>query len=184
MSIYEKLLKARIELHSTKLKKTGKNAFSGYDYFELEDIMPKILELMDKYKFIGIVSYTNELATLTLLDCEKPEDKIIFTSPMSTANLKGCHDVQNLGAVETYERRYLYITAFEIIENDILDRTHNKNETEWKVKSASTTMKSGKYAGKTIEEIYAIDKDYIKWLYEKADKPEIKTEIERLRNAG
>ena len=40
---------------------------------------------------------------------------------MSTAELKGCHAIQNLGAVQTYLRRYLWVTAMEIVENDALD---------------------------------------------------------------
>jgi hypothetical protein len=42
---------------------------------------------------------------------------------MSSAALKGCHDVQNLGAVQTYLRRYLWTNAFEIVEHDALDAT-------------------------------------------------------------
>jgi regulator of sigma D len=56
------------------------------------------------------------------------EGEIVFTSPMSTASLKGCHEVQNLGAVETYIKRYLYQNAFEIVEADALNGTHNPNE--------------------------------------------------------
>jgi hypothetical protein len=48
---------------------------------------------------------------------------IMFTSPMSSAALKGCHDVQNLGAVISYLRRYLWVNAFEIVEHDALDAT-------------------------------------------------------------
>jgi hypothetical protein len=40
---------------------------------------------------------------------------------MADANLKGCHPIQNLGAVETYTRRYLWVTAMEIVEHDALD---------------------------------------------------------------
>ena len=40
---------------------------------------------------------------------------------MSEANLKGCHPVQNLGAVETYIRRYLWVAALEIVEHDAVD---------------------------------------------------------------
>jgi hypothetical protein len=40
---------------------------------------------------------------------------------MSEANLKGCHPVQNLGAVQTYLRRYLYMAALEIVEQEIFD---------------------------------------------------------------
>jgi hypothetical protein len=40
---------------------------------------------------------------------------------MGSAALKGCHEVQNVGAVETYQRRYLWVTAMEIVEHDVLD---------------------------------------------------------------
>jgi hypothetical protein len=68
------------------------------------------------------------MATLDFIDIEKPEDKITFTSPMSTAALKGCHAVQNVGATETYLKRYLYQNCFEIVEADALDATMNPNE--------------------------------------------------------
>jgi hypothetical protein len=40
---------------------------------------------------------------------------------MAEANLKGAHPIQNLGAVESYQRRYLWMTAMEIVEHDIID---------------------------------------------------------------
>ena len=40
---------------------------------------------------------------------------------MADANLKGTHPIQNLGAVETYQRRYLYMAALEIVEHDAID---------------------------------------------------------------
>jgi hypothetical protein len=46
---------------------------------------------------------------------------IEFKCPMSSAALKGCHEVQNLGAVQTYLRRYLWTNAFEIVEHDAID---------------------------------------------------------------
>ena len=47
---------------------------------------------------------------------------------MSTAQLKDCHEVQNVGAVNTYSKRYLYQNAFEIVEADVLDSTMNPND--------------------------------------------------------
>lgn len=121
MNIYEKLQEARVELQGMNLKKSGKNSFAQYDYFELADFMPHINRIMLDKKLTGFCSFTEDLASLTLVNSEKPEERIVFTSPMSKANLKGCHEVQNLGAVETYQRRYLYTTAFEIVETDLLD---------------------------------------------------------------
>ena len=40
---------------------------------------------------------------------------------MALAALKGCHPVQNLGASQTYLRRYLWTTAMGIVEHDALD---------------------------------------------------------------
>ena len=37
---------------------------------------------------------------------------------MVKATLKGCNEIQGLGAIQTYQRRYLYMNAFEISEND------------------------------------------------------------------
>jgi len=125
MTIYEKLNEARVQFQSRKIKMSGKNKFAGYEYYELSDILPAINQIAKEIGFTCIVTFNNETAKMAIVDTAKPEDKIFFTSPMSSAELKGCHSVQNLGAVETYLRRYLYQTAFEIVESDGLNATHN-----------------------------------------------------------
>jgi len=52
---------------------------------------------------------------------------------MADANLKGCHPIQNLGAVETYTRRYLWVTAMEIVEHDALDSSEPVREAKPRV---------------------------------------------------
>lgn len=129
MSIFEKLNQARLEFQNMGVKKSGKNSYAGYTYYELSDIIPAINKLADKLKFCCIINFTNDLAKLDFCDLEKDE-RITFTSPMSSASLKGCHEVQNLGAVETYIKRYLYQNCFEIVEGDALDSTMNPNSSE------------------------------------------------------
>lgn len=121
MNIYEKLQDCRVKLGKSELKKTGQNSYSKYEYFELGDFLPKLTEIMAEDKLTSVITFSDDVATLTLIDCEKPEDTIVFTSPMREANLKGTHPIQNLGAVETYSRRYLYTIAFDIVESDTLD---------------------------------------------------------------
>jgi hypothetical protein len=121
VNIYEKLQTCRVELQNSNLKKTGYNEYSNYHYFELGDFIPKVNELFLKYKLCGLVSFGTDVAALTIVNIEKPDEREIFTSPMAEANLKGCHAVQNLGAAQTYQRRYLYMAAMEITESDILD---------------------------------------------------------------
>ncbi len=132
MNIYGKLQQCRVDLQNQSLKKTGQNKFAGYEYFELCDFIPAINAMFKDIGLCGVVSYSSDVATLTIVNIEKPEETIIFTSPMSTAALKGCHEVQNLGAVETYLRRYLWTTALEITESDALDKTHGKGQEQAK----------------------------------------------------
>ena len=118
--VYEKLQKARIKLQHTELKKSGHNKFAGYKYFELGDFLPAIQSIFFELKLCPVVSFGTELATLRIIDTESG-GCVTFTSPMAEAQLKGCHPIQNLGAVETYSRRYLYVTAMEIVEHDAID---------------------------------------------------------------
>lgn len=128
MNIYEKLQTCRVELQDQNLKKSGLNKFAGYDYFELQDFLPQVNKLFLDHKLFSYVTFSPESAILTIVDSEKPEERILFNSPMATATLKGCHDIQNLGAVESYQRRYLYLAALEISENDALDKTTGKTD--------------------------------------------------------
>lgn len=125
MNIFEKLQDCRLKLSKAELKKSGKNAYTGGSYFELGDFLPKLTEIMNENKLTSVITFDEEMATLTLIDCEKPEDTIVFTSPMRDATLKGTHPIQNLGAVETYSRRYLYTIAFDIVESDTLDKVQS-----------------------------------------------------------
>jgi hypothetical protein len=111
---------ARISLQEAPLKKSGHNKFAGYSYFELGDFIPTINKIFNEVGLCGVVSYDTEIASLTITDTDDGTN-IVITSPMAEANLKGCHPIQNLGAVETYTRRYLWVTAMEIVEHDALD---------------------------------------------------------------
>ena len=122
MSVYKKLQEARMKLQNTALKKSGHNKFAGYYYFELGDFLPAIQKICAEMGLCGVVSFDHNIAYLQINDTEDGTS-VVFTSPMSSAALKGCHDVQNLGAVQTYLRRYLWVNAFEIVEHDALDAT-------------------------------------------------------------
>ena len=121
MNVYQKLNAARAKFHSIELKKSGHNKFAGYKYFELGDFIIPALGIFKEVGLTGIISFGKETADLRIVNNEKPEEVIVIESPMSSAALKGCHEVQNLGAVQTYLRRYLWVAALEIVEHDALD---------------------------------------------------------------
>jgi len=120
MGVHKKLMTARMRLQGTELKKSGHNKFAGYQYFELGDFLPQINKIFHEEGLCGVVSYTKDYADLTITDTEDGTC-LSISSPMVEANLKGAHAIQNLGAVETYQRRYLWMTAMEIVEHDALD---------------------------------------------------------------
>ena len=125
--IYEKLQKARVLLQEKKIKKSGKNKYSGFAYYELSDFLPYINKIFNELKIFSNFSIENNTAKLVIYDCED-ETCTVFTSPVENLELKGCTRIQALGGVHTYLKRYLYLNALEIVENDILDINAGKIE--------------------------------------------------------
>ena len=137
MSVHKKLMEARIRLQNTKLQKTGHNKFAGYTYFELGDFLPTVQQIFSDLGLCGCITFLpsvtedetgikGDIAILRVTDID--DDKSIdFSCPMAMASLKGCHEVQNLGASMTYIRRYLWVNALEIVEHDVLDATTGKD---------------------------------------------------------
>jgi len=120
MSVYAKLQKARGVLLKMPLKKSGKNKFAGFEYFELGDFIPAISGIFEAVGLCGVVSFTSDTATLSIVDCEDGQT-IHFQSPMVFAENSKGQAIQSLGATHTYMRRYLWLMAMEIVENDAID---------------------------------------------------------------
>lgn len=120
MPVHMKINELRLRLHSSGIKKTGYNPFSKYNYFEMSDFLPDAIKIMHDLKMSALVTFSVELATMVVVDIEDGSH-IQITCPMSSAALKGCHDVQNLGAVLTYMRRYLWTILLELVEHDAID---------------------------------------------------------------
>lgn len=134
--VHRKLSQARQRFHQLELKKSGKNSFAGYDYFELGDFLVPALRVFDEIGLGATISFDRDMATMTIVDLDRTEETIVITSPMGSAALKGCHEVQNIGAVETYQRRYLWVAALEIVEHDALDKTTGKKGAEPEAKTS------------------------------------------------
>lgn len=126
-NVHRKLSLARQEFHKLELKKSGRNTFAGYSYFELGDFIVPALGIFDA---LGLgttpVTFKDGVARMEVVDLDNPTDRIEVESPMGSAALKGCHEVQNIGAVETYQRRYLWTNLLEIVEHAALDASTGK----------------------------------------------------------
>jgi hypothetical protein len=142
MNVYGKLCKARQEFHKLELKKSGWNPHSKFKFFELGDFLLPAQECLMNQGLVGLVTFDHEFAYLYVFETDgdgsfkitSPMPKTTYTKEYTdkhgvnntficdvAANLPGCHPIQNLGAVETYQRRYLWVDLMEIVEHDALD---------------------------------------------------------------
>lgn len=146
-NIYQKINKVKQAIAKAGLKKSGKNAFAKFEYYELSDFLPTIIEECDKIGLFNHITFKENEAELEIINCENPEEKITYVSPITELELKGCNKIQALGWVQTYSRRYLYITAYDICENDSFDAVtgdgdkNQEKKTENKIKPEESKKK-------------------------------------------
>jgi hypothetical protein len=169
MNVYQKLNAARDKFHSQELKKSGHNKFAGYQYFELGDFVVPALAIFKEVGLTSVISFGADTATMKIINTDKPDESIEITSPMSEANLKGCHPVQNLGAVQTYTRRYLWVAALEIVEHDAIDSNEPikqegnpaKKETLTNARFAEAVkrIKAGQYTTEKLRSTFALTEE-------------------------
>lgn len=145
MNLNESIINIRVKLQNAKLKKSGKNKFAGFDYFELADFLPKLNELMLEEKINDRFYIKDDLATLEL---QKGEEVNIYTMPFvlfetplnwkenkltgEIEQVKSMQDIQYLGALNTYYKRYLYLNAFGITDGEVIDSMNNDEVTSKK----------------------------------------------------
>lgn len=129
-NIYQKLQAMRVDLQNRNLKKSGHNDHKKYDYFELADFLPAINEIQKEHGTITLFDINKECAILTIIDTENPTDAILFNMPVAELSIAGANGIQNMGGLTTYCRRYLYMIAFEIAENDEYDTSKGNTQPE------------------------------------------------------
>lgn len=174
MNIYEKIQKVKKELLSSNLKKTGENKYAGFKYYELSDFLPTLINLCEENKLYTKVIFDNELAKLIIINAEKIEEVEEYTSPMRDLELKGCNQIQALGGIETYQRRYLYMCAFDIVENDMFDKVTSDEEKkedkkqDIEIVDINAKVGFGKYKNSTWLEVYDENPKYFDWLIQNA----------------
>jgi hypothetical protein len=129
MKVKKAIQEIRVKLQNLNIVKTGHNKFAKFRYYELADFIPNVNELCLIHGISTNFSVDNEKATLEISDIESDES-VVFSVPFVTPEIKGANATQNLGGAITYIKRYLYMNAFEIVENDHFDSVTGKKEAE------------------------------------------------------
>ena len=125
------IIKIRVELQNAKLKKSGRNKFAGFEYFELADFLPKLNELMLEEEMNDRFYVQNGYAVLELIKGEESQTYTIpfsqFDVPVNKQGQPSMQEIQYLGALNTYYKRYLYLNAFGITDGEVIDSLDNNN---------------------------------------------------------
>ena len=140
-TIFELLQEIRYELSKTKLEKTGYNKHLNFKYFELGDFLAVATQLFNEKGLCPIfnIIYDSNGIEMAVLKIVKGVEQIQFSTPTDTpTNMSG---IQALGAKITYLRRYLYLIALDIVENDVVDASLDENSNEVTVEEKKATEK-------------------------------------------
>lgn len=148
LNIYQKLMLVRSGFRELTIKKSGKNDFKNYDYLQLADFLPQLEELFATHGLLTVTSfpYNTESgereAVMTIINVENPQEQIPFISQYSDNALNGMTVVQNIGAAQSYLRRYLYLLSVDIAVPDEVDAAKPQQRSKSKsYKTAPTKQK-------------------------------------------
>jgi len=174
-NVYQKLIKAREQFLNADVQKTGKNMHLSFKYFELDDIVPTATRIFSEIGLVPIVNFTADVATMTVVNTDNPEDTVAFIAPfnqiapiVSNTGKQATNEMQALGSSITYMRRYLYMMALDICESDSIDANIGKpapaapapeapkaNATALQIKGLKNVLKKLKDADPSKEEMVA-----------------------------
>ena len=166
IELLKKINTLRKEVKDT-LKKSGENSYAHYNYFQLDDFIPQIIDTCAKKQELFIdfkidkekVALPNKITTTNTDDNKLvtiQEENFdyreyayltvidlssgvskIYKKETKEATVSGATAIQNLGAKSTYMKRYLYIDLLELAEDDQVEASNN-NITAPKVTTTTT----------------------------------------------
>lgn len=208
MCLNEKLIHIRNELQNTTIKKSGKNKFGGFDYYELKDFLPTLNLLEEKYNVNDLITVekdsetdTREWIKLIFVDCDSDNSFqtyrlpfVIFDTPINiktdrdtgeVREVKSMQDIQYLGALNTYYKRYLYLNALGITDGDVIDAidpaSNNSPKNKSKVNSNQDLVnKALKLIEATGTEVHLILDTYEKGSLSELTKAQLEQVIGKL----
>lgn len=157
IKIMKKINDGRIYFQQQDIKKSGKNKYQHFNYFELQDIIPIKNEICTKFKIADyfIFDIEKQNARLEIYDLEQDDHQepvtfqILIPEPQEMNSTKR---MQEIGALQTYSHRYLLLQFLDVTECDRIDATNtakitgenktNKKVQKSKMKKVNKTISS------------------------------------------
>ena len=166
VNIKQKLQQARMLLKEENLTKSGKNSFLGNSYYQLTDIQPAITKVCNEVRICPVISFNTESAVMTIMDFDT-DDTITITTPMAELVRDAKKSaMQELMSYQTYARRSLYLSVFEIVEDDGESQTddierHSVLMVKTRIERTMTQLlQKGMYFDDVVKQIGLDEKKY------------------------
>lgn len=137
MTVYSKLAKAKSDIANTKMEKLWKNSFSNYNYFTPEQVAQLVQKACEDNGLITLFSLKRneywEYGVLSIIDIDEGWEVVVEWAT-AIPEIKATNVAQQIGGCMTYTERYLKMSAFWIIDNNLdFDTTENtKKNVDWK----------------------------------------------------
>ena len=122
-NIYKKLSVVQRNLLKRDIPKSGKNKFGGFEYYELSDLLPALIDECSKEGLAFLFSFTEEKALIHVYDVDNENAQItncVIVPELKELN-RGMNLVQSYGSYITYLKRYLLLNTFLIGESSYID---------------------------------------------------------------
>lgn len=142
MKIQQKLLKARNFIRETKISKSGKNTFSNYDYFTPEQVSSLVNKACSEFNLLPLFSLKSDefglYGEVVLQDIES-DQTIITQMRTDVPSIKATNITQQYGGCETYTKRYMLMSLFDIADNKLdFDSDENQKKVLEMIKKCTT----------------------------------------------
>ena len=135
MKLIDKIAKCKAEIKESKLKKEGYNKFSNYNYFTPSQVEMLVNQVCSNNKLLTKFDLIRDnlgiFGKLTIYDCESV-DKIEYIMASAIPDIKAANISQQLGSAVTYTERYLKMSVFGIVDNNLDFDSKNESKKERK----------------------------------------------------
>lgn len=133
-------MEMRVDFTTAGIKKSGRNDYSKYNYYTLDDFLSVCTKIAANHKVLILYSIDKEAARLDLRNLEDIGEVLTFSMPLADAAIKGGSAIQNLGSQMTYTKRYLYMNVFEIAEPDMMDENLGRDNKDTGSRNKGQTL--------------------------------------------
>jgi len=149
-TIHERMSLIKAELSKCDIPKSGHNTYAGFKYHELQDFMPFVNDLNSKHGVNALPKFLKKegICVIKLVNTNDSSDYYEIVIPYVDAQMlsKGggpstVDAVQRLGSTITYNRRYLYMAAYDITESDSVDAVDNTTSNKKQAPTKKPTPK-------------------------------------------